>query len=156
MMLVLVACGPAAGPSASRATASTPAQPAATPRATAQATANSTATSEATMADDGFRLTSPDFPAGGPIPSRYTCDGEDESPALAWEGAPAGTETLALIVDDPDAHGFVHWVMFDLTGSPSGGVPRGVSASPDAPPQGRNDFGRVGWGGPCPPSGPHH
>jgi Raf kinase inhibitor-like YbhB/YbcL family protein len=106
--------------------------------------------------DDKFTLTSPDFPAGGPIPARFTCDGDDESPALEWAGAPAETETLALIVDDPDARGFVHWVAFDLTGSTSGGLPRGVSASPDAPPQGRNDFRRVGWAGPCPPSGTHH
>jgi len=102
-----------------------------------------------------FQLSSPDFPAGGMIPRKFTCDGEDVSPALMWEGAPDGGRALALIVDDPDASGFVHWVMFELTGSQSGGLPEAVSSSPDAPNQGRNDFGRTGWGGPCPPSGEH-
>lgn len=108
------------------------------------------------MTDGEFRLTSPAFPDGGPIPSQFTCDGVDESPELAWEGAPGGTESLALIVDDPDARDFVHWVVLDVTGSRTGALARGISASPDAPPQGTNDFGRVGWGGPCPPSGTHH
>jgi Raf kinase inhibitor-like YbhB/YbcL family protein len=108
------------------------------------------------MTDDEFRLTSAAFPDGGAIPPRFTCDGADESPELEWEGAPDGTAALALIVDDPDARDFVHWVAFDLTGSRSGGLARAVSASPDAPPQGTNNFGRIGWGGPCPPSGTHH
>ena len=60
---------------------------------------------------------------------------------------------MALIVDDPDARDFVHWVVVDMTGSQSGGLAEGISASPDAPPQGVNDFSKVGWGGPCPPSG---
>ncbi|HXG40480.1 MAG TPA: YbhB/YbcL family Raf kinase inhibitor-like protein [Candidatus Limnocylindrales bacterium] len=102
-----------------------------------------------------FTLTSTAFPEGGSIPRKYTCDGEDVSPELAWTGAPDGTAALALIVDDPDARGFVHWVVVDLTGSASGALPEGISASPDAPQQGRNDFGRIGWGGPCPPSGTH-
>jgi Raf kinase inhibitor-like YbhB/YbcL family protein len=102
-----------------------------------------------------FRLTSLAFADGGAIPTRYTCDGEDVSPALAWEGAPDATAALALLVDDPDANGFVHWVVFNLTGSSSGALPEAVSASPDAPPQGRNGFGRVGYGGPCPPSSSH-
>jgi len=105
--------------------------------------------------DEGFTLSSPNFPAGGAIPRQFTCDGQDVSPVLMWEGAPDRTAALALIVDDPDASGFVHWVAFDLTGSASGGLPEGVSSSPDAPMQGRNDFGRNGWGGPCPPSGEH-
>ena len=73
----------------------------------------------------------------------------------SWEGAPADTAALALIVDDPDARGFVHWVAYNLTPSASGGLAEGVSTSPDAPQQGTNGFGRVGWGGPCPPSGEH-
>jgi Raf kinase inhibitor-like YbhB/YbcL family protein len=107
------------------------------------------------MADGPFRLESTAFADGGPIPRRFTCDGEDESPDLTWSGAPDGTAAFALVVDDPDARGFVHWVVFDMTGSASGGLAEGISASPDGPPQGRNDFGRIGWGGPCPPSGTH-
>jgi hypothetical protein len=99
-------------------------------------------------------LSSPDFGEGGTVPRRHTCDGGDASPALGWEGAPDGTLSLALIVDDPDARGFAHWVLFDLAPAATGAVPAGVSAS-DAPPQGTNDFGRLGYGGPCPPSGSH-
>ena len=76
-------------------------------------------------------------------------------PPLEWRGAPDGAISLALIVDDPDARGFIHWVAFDLVASLTGGLTEGVSSSPDAPPQGVNDFGQVGWGGPCPPSGTH-
>lgn len=110
-------------------------------------------TPEATMRD--FVLTSADFAAGELIPRRYTCDGEDVSPQLAWDGAPDGTAALALVVDDPDAHGWVHWTVIDLSGATSGTLPRGVDPSAGSPRQGRNDFGRVGWGGPCPPSGMH-
>jgi len=104
---------------------------------------------------DGFQLTSPDIAEGGTIPRRFTCDGEDMSPALEWTGAPDGTAAFALIVDDPDARGFVHWIVLDLAATASGGLPEGVSTSPDAPRQGQNDFGRIGYGGPCPPSGTH-
>jgi Raf kinase inhibitor-like YbhB/YbcL family protein len=107
------------------------------------------------MPDQPFALTSTSIPAGGEIPRRFTCDGEDTSPDLAWSGTPNGTAALALVVDDPDASGFVHWIVYDMTGSDTGALPLGVSASPDAPPQGTNDFGSVGWRGPCPPSGEH-
>lgn len=102
-----------------------------------------------------FRLTSPAFDDGAAIPRKFTCDGEDVSPALEWSDAPDDTAALALIVDDPDARGWVHWVVFDMFGSQTGGLAEGISSSPDAPPQGTNDFRRVGWGGPCPPSGTH-
>ena len=108
------------------------------------------------MSPATFSLVSTAFPDGGAIPKRYSCDGEDASPDLTWSGAPDGTLSLALTVVDPDARGFVHWIAYDLTGTPSGGLPAGVSASPDAPPQGRNGFGKTGYGGPCPPSGTHH
>jgi Raf kinase inhibitor-like YbhB/YbcL family protein len=107
------------------------------------------------MTETTFRLSSTAFADGGAIPRRFSCDGDDVSPDLTWEGAPADTTAFALIVDDPDARGFVHWVAFDLTGSSSGGLAEGVSTSPDAPPQGTNGFGRIGWAGPCPPSGEH-
>ena len=103
-----------------------------------------------------FQLTSPAFAADGEIPRKYSCDGEDVSPPLEWADAPDGTTGLALIVDDPDARGFVHWAVFDIDGTQSGGLPEGFSSSPDAPSQGTNQFRRLGWGGPCPPSGTHH
>jgi Raf kinase inhibitor-like YbhB/YbcL family protein len=107
------------------------------------------------MPERSFTLTSTAFTEGGSIPARFSCDGDDVSPDLTWVDAPEGTESLALIVTDPDARDFVHWIAFDLTGTPSGGLPAAVSASPDAPPQGTNSFGRPGYGGPCPPSGTH-
>lgn len=102
----------------------------------------------------GFTLTSRNFADAGEIPVKYSCDGENVSPALSWEGAPQGTVSLALVVDDPDARNFVHWVVFDMRGGASGSLPEGVRAV-DPPPQGRNDFGQKGYGGPCPPSGTH-
>jgi Raf kinase inhibitor-like YbhB/YbcL family protein len=102
-----------------------------------------------------FQLTSPAFEAGAAIPRKFSCDGEDVSPALEWSGAPDETAAMALIVDDPDARGFTHWLVFDMVGSQTGGLAEGISSSPDAPNQGRNDFNRTGWGGPCPPSGTH-
>lgn len=103
-----------------------------------------------------FTLTSTAFKDGAAVPRKFSCDGENVSPALEWQGAPDGAQRFALIVDDPDANGFVHWVVFDMTASQSGGLPEGVSTSPDAPPQGTNGRGSVGWFGPCPPSGTHH
>jgi Raf kinase inhibitor-like YbhB/YbcL family protein len=102
----------------------------------------------------GFVLTSPSFGEGAAIPVKHACDGEDVSPALAWLGAPQGTVSFSLIVDDPDARGFIHWVVFDIRGGSTGSLPEDVR-SMDAPPQGRNDFGNKGYGGPCPPGGTH-
>jgi Raf kinase inhibitor-like YbhB/YbcL family protein len=103
-----------------------------------------------------FSLSSTAFSDGGPIPRRFTCDGENVSPDLTWSGAPDRTQALALIVTDLDARDFVHWLVYDITGTRSGALPVAVSSSPDAPPQGTNSFGRLGYGGPCPPSGEHH
>ena len=107
-------------------------------------------------------LASTAFQNHGVVPTRHTCDGADVSPALSWSGVPSGTAALVLIVDDPDAPGktWVHWVLF---GIPAGatGLPEGVSKV-EAPKevkgalQGKNDFGRLGYGGPCPPPGPPH
>jgi Raf kinase inhibitor-like YbhB/YbcL family protein len=99
-------------------------------------------------------VSSPAFAAGGTIPRRHTCDGPDLSPPLSWTPGPAGTAAYALVVDDPDARGFVHWVAFDIPATTTA-IPEGASGS-GAFGEGRNDFGRVGWGGPCPPSGTHH
>lgn len=107
------------------------------------------------MQVQSFSLISSTFAEGGSIPTRLTCDGDNVSPDLTWSDAPEGTQALALVVTDPDARDFVHWIAYDLTGTPSGGLPAAVSASPDAPPQGTNSFGKTGYGGPCPPSGTH-
>jgi Raf kinase inhibitor-like YbhB/YbcL family protein len=120
-----------------------------------QTTATEGAVQSAANHHGEFTLSSPDFGEGQPIPRRYACDGDDASPPLAWSGAPGEAAALALVMDDPDAGGFVHWVVFDMTASATGSLPTGWSRSPDAPPQGTNGFGRVGYGGPCPPSGTH-
>jgi Raf kinase inhibitor-like YbhB/YbcL family protein len=105
-------------------------------------------------ADMSIQITSPAFEAGGTIPSKYTCDGADVSPPLNWSGVPDGAQSLALIVDDPDAPAktWVHWVLHDL--SPGiGGIEEGDFAGGV---QGRNDFGNVGYNGPCPPGSSSH
>ncbi len=107
-----------------------------------------------------LKLTSTAFTPGGSIPKKFTCDGPDVSPALAWTDAPAGTQSLSLIMDDPDAPAgtWVHWVLYDLpanTRELPEGVPKDNQLSNGAR-QGRNDFGRIGYGGPCPPPGPAH
>jgi Raf kinase inhibitor-like YbhB/YbcL family protein len=101
-----------------------------------------------------FILSSSAFAEGGTIPTRHTCDGDDASPPLEWSGAPDGTAAYALIVDDPDARGFVHWVVADIPGETTS-IEEGASGSGGIGVEGRNQFGRTGWGGPCPPSGTH-
>lgn len=103
-----------------------------------------------------FRLTARAFIEGGAIPREYTCDGENVSPALSWSGVPAGAGSLVLLVDDPDAKDFVHWIVLDMPATPpAGALPRALDGVKTPPRQGRNDFGDVGYGGPCPPSGTH-
>jgi Raf kinase inhibitor-like YbhB/YbcL family protein len=101
-----------------------------------------------------WSITSNDFAVGGTIPRRHTCDGEDRSPPLSWTAPPPGRRSLALILDDPDAPGgrFVHWLAWGI-GPDAGGLAEGEAA----PLEGRNDFGTVGYRGPCPPRGrgPH-
>jgi len=110
-----------------------------------------------------FSLTTPAFAPGGEIPALYTCEGKDASPPLAWSGTPAGTRSLALIVDDPDAPDpaapkmtWVHWILYDIpvtaTGLPEA-VPPG--SLPAGTREGLNDWKRTGYGGPCPPIGRH-
>src|SRR5258706_6542456 len=102
-----------------------------------------------------FRLTSSAFVDGDAIPREFSCDAANVSPPLAWTDVPAGTAALVLVVDDPDARGFVHWIVLDVAGH-DGDLPKAVAPTAASPQQGRNDFGKVGWGGPCPPSGTHH
>lgn len=104
-------------------------------------------------------MTSPAFAAGESIPQEYTCDGDNTSPALQWEQPPAGTQSLALIVDDPDAPSgtFVHWVYYNLPPT-ARGLPENVPADENPPTggtQGKNGAGTTGYTGPCPPSGTH-
>lgn len=102
-----------------------------------------------------FALTSSAFAQGERIPTKYTCDGEDISPPLQWSNPPQGAQSFALIMDDPDAPvgTWVHWVLFNL--------PANIQELPEqaTPPtgsqEGRNSWGRTGYGGPCPPSGTH-
>jgi Raf kinase inhibitor-like YbhB/YbcL family protein len=98
-------------------------------------------------------LHSPAFEDGGPIPTKYTCDGEDVSPPLAWEHVPEGTQAFALLVTDPDARDFIHWVLTDIPGDVHE-LPEGRGDAIGVP--GATSFGPVGWSGPCPPSGTHH
>jgi Raf kinase inhibitor-like YbhB/YbcL family protein len=100
------------------------------------------------------------FENNGLIPKKYTCDGADISPPLTWTKYPAGTKGIALICDDPDAPmgTWVHWVLYGLspeTTSLSEGVPAQKEVLGGAR-QGVNDFGKIGYGGPCPPTGPAH
>jgi Raf kinase inhibitor-like YbhB/YbcL family protein len=110
-----------------------------------------------------FQVTSSAFAEGQEIPPDHTCDGDDVSPRLAWEGLPEGTQSLVLIVDDPDAPDpaapkmtWVHWVLYNLPASATH-LPRGVPAAdlPSGTREGLNDWKRMGYGGPCPPIGRH-
>ncbi len=110
-----------------------------------------------------FQLTSPGFGAHGEIPARHTCDAEDVSPALAWSGAPQGTRSFALIVDDPDAPDprapkvtWVHWVLYDIPATVHS-LPESVTTKglPGGTREGLNDWKQAGYRGPCPPIGRH-
>jgi Raf kinase inhibitor-like YbhB/YbcL family protein len=107
-----------------------------------------------------IQLTSSAFSAGETIPKKFTCDGPDLSPKLTWSPPPSDTQSFALIMDDPDAPmgTWVHWVLFDLPANTQE-LPEGVAKQEQLASgarQGRNDFGKIGYGGPCPPSGKPH
>jgi Raf kinase inhibitor-like YbhB/YbcL family protein len=107
-----------------------------------------------------FALSSSSFPREGEIPKKFTCDGADVSPELSWSSAPQGTQSFVLIADDPDAPSgtWTHWVLFNVpatTKSLSAGVAR-VDELPGGERQGRNDFHKIGYNGPCPPPGKAH
>lgn len=135
--LMVVACGPS-------------------PQATPTAAPTPTREEESVA----FALSSKAFRPDGAIPSRHSCDGEDVSPALSWSEAPEGTQAFALIMDDPDAPAgvFTHWVLFNLPADACE-LPEGVAKTErleSGALQGRNDFGAIGYGGPCPPPGMPH
>jgi len=108
-------------------------------------------------------LRSPAFVHGGPIPAEYTCEGRDSSPPLEWSGAPAGTKSFALIVEDPDAPDpaapkrvWVHWIVYDIPADVTR-LEKGASSAklPPGSREGLNDAGRLQYHGPCPPIGKH-
>lgn len=106
-----------------------------------------------------LNISSPAFSEGEMIPTRYTCDGPDDSPELSWSGVPEAAKSLALICDDPDAPmgTWVHWVLFNIPSSAKGltaAIPSDASLKNGAR-HGTNDFRRLGYGGPCPPGGTH-
>jgi Raf kinase inhibitor-like YbhB/YbcL family protein len=110
-----------------------------------------------------MKLTSPNFENQKEIPRKYTCDGEDVSPALAWSNVPKGTKSLVLIVDDPDAPDpanprmtWVHWVIYNIPAAITS-LPAAVKEKdlPKGTLQGLNDWKKTGYGGPCPPIGKH-
>ena len=106
-----------------------------------------------------LQITSTAFSEGEMIPKLYTCDGTDVSPDLSWTGVPEDTKSLALICDDPDAPvgTWVHWVLFNIPAGEKGILPEAApeAALPNGAKHGTNDFGRLGYGGPCPPGGTH-
>jgi Raf kinase inhibitor-like YbhB/YbcL family protein len=110
-----------------------------------------------------LKITSSAFQQGGSIPARYTCEGQDTSPPLSWSDVPAGAKSIALIVDDPDAPDpakpqrvYVHWVVYNISTSATS-LPENASKSglPKGAVQGKNDWGKPEYGGPCPPIGRH-
>ncbi len=108
-----------------------------------------------------LKLTSPSFRHNSPIPEQHTCDGADTAPPLEWSGAPQGTKSFALIVDDPDApdpkapqRTYVHWVLYDIPASVNTILGAGAGI-PEGAREGTNDWKRRGYGGPCPPVGRH-
>lgn len=107
-----------------------------------------------------MEMRSPAFFIGSPIPTKYTCDGDDISPPLQWEAPPKGTQSFALIVEDPDAPNqtFTHWVVYNLPAE-CRELPENAAQDsfymPKGMVQGQNDFNKLGFGGPCPPNGTH-
>lgn len=111
------------------------------------------------LSDNTMKIESSAFANNGDIPSQYTCDGSNISPPISFDEPPAGTKSFALICDDPDAPvgTFVHWVLYDLPPT-TRQLPERIPAQAKllhSGVQGRNDFGRTGYGGPCPPGGTH-
>lgn len=126
-----------------------------TPKTTIELTTTTT-----TPEPEEMVITSTAFEDGGTIPAAYSCDGQDKSPELNWTGVPEGTQSFVLILDDPDAPGgtFTHWVIFNIPAGATGLEENTakIGELPDGTLQGKNSFGTIGYGGPCPPSGSLH
>jgi Raf kinase inhibitor-like YbhB/YbcL family protein len=108
-----------------------------------------------TSAEQALHLTTTAFADGAAIPEQHTCNGIDVPPDLTWTGVPAGTVELALVMDDPDADDFVHWIVTGIDPAAAGLL---AGQLPEGAVEAKNDFGDNGWAGPCPPdgSGVHH
>lgn len=122
-------------------------------------TPNTTILEPTTAVAMSIQLTSSAFANDGPIPAQYACTGADVSPSLTWSEPPAGTQSFALIMDDPDAPDgtWVHWVLFNIPAS-SRGLSEGIPSEgtlPDGSTHGKNSSGNPGYDGPCPPTGTH-
>lgn len=117
-------------------------------------------TKQATSSRMKFQVTSPAFASGNAIPRQYACDGPDQSPELRWNESPAATVTFALVMNDPDAPvgDWTHWIAWNIPAASHGlaeNSPRQEQFA-DGTRQGRNDFGKIGYNGPCPPPGKAH
>jgi hypothetical protein len=138
--------------------ASAPEMALATPTSASAAVATEpAATSPAGPSPHSFELHAPDVPGDGVIPARFSCDGEDRSPALAWDGQPTETRSYVVWMEDPDAGGFVHWLVYAIPASFQG-LPEGIPGDGEVDGglrQGENSFGEIGYGGPCPPGATH-
>ena len=112
-------------------------------------------TEQNTIIDTNMKITSSTFAENEEIPAKYSCDGEDVNPPLEFEDVPNNAKSLALIVDDPDApvKTWLHWTLWNI---PPDTTAIGENSIPDGAIQGMTDFGRLGYGGPCPPNGTHH
>jgi len=159
LVALCVGCGPGSTPAASPPT-TTP-QPPTQLENTAVSSIEPEPTIKLEEGDQamGFMLSSTSFTEGDPIPQRYSCDGEDISPPMQWTDPPEDTVSFALIVDDPDAPvgTWVHWVLYNLpadTRSLTEAFPSDADL-PDGSKNGENSWGRLGYGGPCPPGGTH-
>lgn len=131
------------------------------PQPTTAAAPSGSATPEPPKGPPSFHLESAAFALHTAIPMKHTCEGADLSPPLSWGDAPAGTKSFALIVDDPDVpdpaapkRQWVHWVVYDIPASATG-LPEGLKKTPEGARDGHNDWGKPGYGGPCPPIGNH-
>jgi Raf kinase inhibitor-like YbhB/YbcL family protein len=155
-VLLLGACAaPTAAPTEAPPVDEAPAEPTKAPEPTSPP-AETEAPPEPTEVSVPFELTSVIIAHEQPIPTKHSCDGEDTSPPLDWRGSPTGTQSFALIMDDPDAPGgtWDHWIVFNIPAEIRN-LPEAVSAGEIGATFGKNSWGRGDYGGPCPPGGTH-
>ena len=158
LSMLLASCAPASTPTPEATPIPEQTKTSEPPTATEIPVLSETPATEAAMS---LELTSDAFMNGQSIPAKYSCTGKNISPALTWNEPPAGTQSFALIMDDPDAPGgtWVHWVLFNIPAStrdlPEDLPVTGKDVDPNALYAGKNSWGDTGYGGPCPPSGTH-